>query len=314
VFGEPRTWQEQIESIIVSRRMGSSDVAKRCAKALLAYTEQEHPGAVEQVTYAVSDVITKVLRCHPSMAAVARILNDAALAVSGAETVRSALDQLRRVCNEYLAWAEQAGLLVVESFIQVLPASVTLLTLSYSGAVARCIVEAKHRGYHVRVICLESRPVYEGRKLATYLSGQAVDVSVLIDAAALEALQEAHMFVVGAESIIRAGVLSKIGTRLVASAALAQAVPTYVIGDTSKVWPSSLEGPIIREHGVGEVWSSSPSGITIRNSYFDVTPWSHIGGIITERGIIGEQDVAQIGDSVEVARRTWEVMKGLSGK
>ncbi|MBN1427382.1 MAG: hypothetical protein JXB07_03295 [Anaerolineae bacterium] len=311
MFGEPATWQEQIERIIIERRSGSSEISRRCAKALIAYTDHENPGGVEQVIYTVSEVASKILRYHSSMASVVRILNDAVLAVASAETVRSALDQLRRVCNEYLAWAEQAGILVTESFLQVLPTEATVLTLSYSGSVSRCLVDAKRRGYNLTVICLESRPMYEGRKLATYLGQNGVRVVVTIDAAAYNNLQESNMFVVGADSMMETGILNKIGTALIADAALLFSVPTYVICDTSKVWPSRLEGPIVKEHGVGEVWTKPPDGIKVKNSYFDLVTWDRVAGVITERGIINQEEVIRIGDSVEIARRIRDIMMGL---
>lgn len=312
MFGEPSTWQEQIERIVIDKRSGSSEIARRCAKLLLAYADQEHASGVEQVAYTVSETAGKVLRGHPSMAAVVRILNDAVLATVSAETVRSALDQLRRVSNEYLAWAEQAGLLVMESSLQVLPHQGTILTLSHSGAVAKSLLDAKRRGYSLRVICLEARPMYEGRKLATLLSQNGIEVSVAVDAAAFNLLQQVDMFLVGADCLARTGMLNKVGTALVASAAQLMSVPTYAVGDTSKVWPSRLDEPIIKEHGVGEVWPNPPSAIGIENRYFDVTPWNMVTGVITERGVIGEYEIAQIAMSIEVAKRIEDIMVSLA--
>lgn len=312
MFGEPATWQEQIERIIVDKRSGSSEVARRCAKALIAYADQERAGGVEQVAYTVVETAGKVLRGHPSMAAVVRILNDAVEAVISAETVRSALDQLRRVSNEYLAWAEQASLLLVESSLRVLPHRGTILTLSHSGGVAKCLLDAKRRGYALQVVCLESRPMYEGRRLASLLSQNGLDVSVAVDAAAYQVLRQSDLFLVGADCLTGTGVVSKIGTALVASAAQALGVPTYAVGDTSKVWPSGLDGPLIKEHGVGEVWPNPPTAIAIINHYCDLTPWSLAVGVITERGAIGEHEVGQIADSVEVSKRIVDIMGSLA--
>lgn len=312
MFGEPATWQEQIDRVVIDRRSGSSEIARLCAKALIAYTEQENPSGVEQVIYSLSEVESKVLRCHPYMAAVVRILNDAVLAVSSAETVRSALDQLRRVCNEYLAWAEQAAILVSESFLKILPETGTILTLSYSSAVGRCLVDASRKGYRLTVICLESRPMYEGRKLATYLNQYKVDVVVTVDAAAFSNLHSTTMFVVGADSMIESGILSKTGTALVANAAYLMAIPTYVICDTSKVWPTALEGPpVLRERGVGEVWPKAPKGILVRNKQFDLMSWDNVAGVVTERGVIGREEVVQVGNGLVITKRTQDIMKGM---
>jgi len=312
VFGEPATWQEQVERIAVDKRSGSSEIARRCARALIAYTDQERATSAEQVVYTVSETAGKVLRGHPAAAAAARILNDAVLATVSAETVRSALDQLRRVGNEYLAWMEQASLVMVERALQILPEGGTILTLSHSGAVAKSLIDAKRRGYSHKVVCLESRPMYEGRRLAALLTQNGLEVSVSIDAAAFRQLSQVQVFLVGADGLTRYGLLNKIGTGLIASAAQMMSIPTYVIGDTSKVWPSSLSGPVIRTHGVGEVWANPPASIEIENRYFDVTPWNMVSGVITERGVIGEVEVAQIAVNVEVSKRIEDIMAGLA--
>lgn len=312
MFGEPATWQEQIERIVVDKRSGSSEISRRCAKALIAYADQEHTSGVEQVVYTVSEAASKVLRAHPSMASVVRILNDAVLAAASAETVRSAFDQLRRVSNEYLAWAEQASFLVVESALQMIPRQGTILTLSYSGAVAKSLVDAKHRGYELRVVCLESRPMYEGRRLASHLSQNGLEVSMVVDAAAFNELQTADAFLVGVDCMTGRGLLNKVGTALIACAAQLMGVPVYSIGDTSKVWPSRLEGPVISDRGVGEVWPNAPRPIRVENQYLDLTPWDKVTGVITERGAIGDYEVIQIGAGIEVSRRIGDIMLNLT--
>jgi translation initiation factor 2B subunit (eIF-2B alpha/beta/delta family) len=314
VFGEPSTWQEQIERIVIDKRSGSSEISRRCAKALIAYADQERASGVEQVVYTVSEAASKVVRAHPSMASVVRLLNDAVLATVSAETVRSALDQVRRVSNEYLAWAEQASLLVVESALQLLPREGVILVLSYSAAVAKSLIDAGHRGYKLGVICLESRPMYEGRRLATLLSRSGLDVSLIVDAAALNRLHEADMFIVGVECLTEGGLVSKVGTAMVACAAQSVGVPAYAIGDTSKVWPSQLAGPIMLEHGAGEVWPNAPRPIRVQNQYVDLTPWDRVGGVVTERGTIGRYEVAQIGAAIDVAQRLADIVLSVRGK
>lgn len=295
-------WREQVTRLEHDNESGASEIAKACARALIAYASQEKPDSVDAVTQAVTQIATRILTKHPSMASVVRVFNDVLLALAEAEVPHSALDGVRRICNEHIALAEQAKPLVAETALQILPRQGTITTLSYSTAVADSLILAHSRGYQHRVICLESRPMLEGRNMAAALAATGLKVSLAVDASAYSQLQRSELLCVGADSMTAQGVINKIGTCGAAVCAGVLHVPVVVVADTSKVWPSRLGVPGFAQHSAAEVWDNDSVGLlTINNIYFDLTLWENVGSIVTERSILDASAIIELSQSLRVA-------------
>ncbi len=293
-------WRQQFERIAADNRSGASDLAQNCARALIAYAEQEQPLSVEQITRDLSQAAAKVLMHHPSMAALVRILNDVLIGLTATETSRLGLDQIRRISNEHIAWVEQASSLVVERAQEVLPPQGTIATLSYSSAVAKSLLLAHQHGHKHRIVCLESRPMNEGRDLANFLGKRGLDTTLVIDAAALVVVENADAVLVGADSMTQIGVVNKIGTGLIAAGANLYKVPCCVISDTSKIWPGKISLPKFATHHPDEIWAKAPRSVKIQNIYFELTPWNRVNTIVTERGVVTSEEVIHTSAAIEI--------------
>lgn len=181
----------------------------------------------------------------------------------------------------------------------------TILTHSLSGTVLEvlraCIPPIE------RIIILEGRPLYEGRTLASALSGQPVALTLITDAQADIFLPTCQALVVGADSILADGsVLNKAGTALLAWAARGHGVPLYVLSETLKIAPYGWKGDLalLEEHSGREVWQQAAPEIAVRNFYFDRTPAELITQIISEQGPlrleqIGQQAAALAGSNLQ---------------
>jgi translation initiation factor 2B subunit (eIF-2B alpha/beta/delta family) len=171
----------------------------------------------------------------------------------------------------------------------------TLMTLSISGTVLdvlrACAATIE------RVIVLESRPRYEGRETAAELAKHGIAVTLITDAQADIFLPFSHTVIVGADSVLAdGGVLNKAGTALLAWAARGHNVPFYVLCETLKISPQHWTGDLskLEEKEAEEVLERSIAGVSVRNFYFDYTPPELVTGVITERGILGRQQIEQI--------------------
>ena len=293
-------WREQVKRVAADNLSGASEVARLCAEALIAYTEQEQPESIEAVRSALAQSAATILHTQASMAPVVRILNDAMVAVSEASAVRSALDQLRRVAHESIALVEQASFLVMEAALSLLSPGSSVVTISYSAAVANTLIQATQQGYDLEVMCLESRPNFEGRALASHLGEHGVRVSLAVDAAVFQALQEADIALIGADSLAEAGVINKIGTAAMAACGQVLSVPLYVIADQSKIWPAELGIPPNPLHPPDEVWEQPSAGVNVRNRYFDLTPWEMITAVVTERGVQDGMEIVEASRLIRV--------------
>ena len=98
---------------------------------------------------------------------------------------------------------------------------------------------------------------------------------------------------VGADRIAANGdVANKIGTYSVAVLARAHAIPFYVVAPCSTIDLSLASGEAIpiEQRSAEEVTTVrgmviAPTGVSVANPAFDVTPHEYVTAIITERGI-----------------------------
>ncbi len=176
----------------------------------------------------------------------------------------------------------------------------TLMTLSISGTVLdvlrACAATIE------RVIVLESRPRYEGRETAAALAKRGIAVTLITDAQADIFLPFSQAVVVGADSVLAdGGVLNKAGTALLAWAARGHNVPFYVLCETLKISPQHWTGDLskLEEKEAEEVLEQPLVGVSVRNFYFDYTPPQLVTGVITERGILGRQQIEQIASTLK---------------
>ena len=171
----------------------------------------------------------------------------------------------------------------------------TIMTHSLSGTVLEVLTNCLSQIEHF--IVLEGRPRYEGREVAHQLSKKKALVTLITDAQADIFLPQCHAVVVGADSILANGdILNKAGTALLAWAARGHRIPLYVLSETLKISPHSWSGDLtqLEEKEPTEVLEQGMPGVNIRNFYFDRTLSRLITGVITEQGILGKKEIAQI--------------------
>ncbi|PLX95938.1 MAG: S-methyl-5-thioribose-1-phosphate isomerase [Desulfuromonas sp.] len=159
--------------------------------------------------------------------------------------------------------------------------------------VIRAAVEA---GKKVAVLADETRPWLQGARLTTWeLQRDNIPVTLICDnmAGYMMSQGEIDCVIVGADRIAANGdTANKIGTYSVAVLAKEHGLPFYVAAPTSTVDLNLTDGSKIpieerSEREVTHVGEKqlAPTGITVRNPAFDVTPSRYISAIITEHGV-----------------------------
>ena len=189
----------------------------------------------------------------------------------------------------------------------------TVLTHCNAGALATAgygtalgvIRAAWEQGKQIQVIADETRPVLQGARLTAWeLMQDKIPVTLITDSMAGSLMRQGKidLCIVGADRIAANGdVANKIGTYSVAVLAKAHGIPFYVAAPYSTIdlqTKSGVDIPIeqrspqevTRIHGSRSV---APSGVSVYNPAFDVTPAELVSGIITERGVFTPQELAQ---------------------
>ena len=167
---------------------------------------------------------------------------------------------------------------------------------------ALAVVEAAvEQGTDLEAIVKETRPRNQGHLTARQLSELGVPVTLVVDNAAHQFLNDADHVLVGADSIAADGsVVNKIGTSGLAVSARDRGVPIVVAAQTIKLHPGTLTGTAveIEERAVEEVVDEETrrelGDVTVRNPAFDVTPPRHVDAIVTEHGQFPPESVVTL--------------------
>lgn len=167
-----------------------------------------------------------------------------------------------------------------------------IYTHCHSSTVEAVLEKAKEEGKNFEVHVTETRPNFQGRITATNLARKGIKVKYFVDSAAINAMKEAEMMLIGADLITPFGeVANKIGSGLFAFAASELDIPVYVAVHSLKLDIKAEYGIIsrIENRSAKEVWDRHPKGIRIVNPVFEFIKKEHITGIISEFGILSPE-------------------------
>jgi methylthioribose-1-phosphate isomerase len=170
----------------------------------------------------------------------------------------------------------------------------SLATVDYGTALA-VVRYSWNEGKKIRVIADETRPKLQGARLTAYeLLRDRIPVTVITDnmAGYLMSRGQIDKVIVGADRIVKDGVVNKIGTYMVAVLSHEHNIPFYVAAPVSTFDLSrKTEDIIIEERNPKEVSNFlslrvTPRDVKVLNPAFDITPLKYIDAIICEDGIL----------------------------
>ena len=263
---------ELISEIIEDSSSGASQLTLKAANAYLKLLEGKPSlRAVRRLT----KLLTSARPSMPSIANMAyRIQSLTSEYVSKGIELEEALSEAVRVAvSEY----KESLRKVLRNAQEVLGRYDSVLTHSYSSTVAAA-VEGNDR---LRVYVTESRPGYEGRRLAERLARRGLRVTLIVDAAASYVLEREPVdaVVIGCDAILDDGsIANKIGSKMIALAAKQFEIPLNVITD---LWKAAIHGFSPELHPPEEVYEGVER-ISILNPYFEIVPSSLISLFVSE--------------------------------
>jgi ribose 1,5-bisphosphate isomerase len=284
------TQNERIAMIRNDREHGSRWLVRETISVLHDIATQP-TSSPEEILQQLQRAGNELATARPAMAALAGAVNRILNAPGGLEgMVREAAKLLREYDSAIEHITDYA-----RPFL-----SGTIMTHSLSGTVLEVLTNCLSQ--IDQVIVLEGRPRYEGREVAHVLSKANASITLITDAQADIFLPECHAVVVGADSILANGdILNKAGTALLAWAAHGHRIPFYVLSETLKISPQSWSGNLtqLEEKESTEVLEQQIPGVSIRNYYFDRTLSRLITGVITEQGMMGKKEIAQVASQLK---------------
>ncbi len=176
----------------------------------------------------------------------------------------------------------------------------SLATVQYGTALAP-IRAAIEEGKNISVIADETRPRLQGARLTAYeLQYDNIPVKVISDTSSglLMMLGKVDKIIVGTDRVTSDAVFNKIGTYLVALAAMDNKIPFYVAAPVSTLsLHETIKDVTIEQRDSKEVCNILgkvkivPEGVECLNYAFDITPFKLVTGFITEDGVFSPEEL-----------------------
>lgn len=283
-----------IDAIASDNMSGAAEILHR-GVAIFSLLRPPDPQSfsVERVRQIILKTCVALVNAQPDMSSLLRLASETVSATreqaNGPEAVRAAVDAAARFAESALLSARAAAMHAVN----LIGDGSTVLTHSRSSTVLEALIEARLVGKHFEVVATESRPMFEGRKLANELANNEIKVTMIADAAASVFIQRADIVLVGADKITPDHAVNKIGTKMIALAARERGIPIYAVCDTSKfIAADYLRNAGRDQMNADELWPAAPTGVMVVNRYFESTPLSYFTGIVTELGVLSNMDAS----------------------
>ena len=265
---------ERVEELRTDRYHGGSWMARRAVEALAEVAGEPAETSAE--------LLDRLVSAGRELAASRRAMGAIAGAVgrvlaAGQRGAHLPPDELRRLVqvevNGLVGSRDRAAASIA---IQLNDALTDAFVLTHSASAT--VREAVLHTIPERVVCTVSAPLEEGRAFSDELRSSGLDVDLVDDADAIEALERSSLFLIGADTVFRDGsVANKVGTQPLAEAAARLGIRTIVACEVIKLAP--IDPP---EH--------------IDDEHFDITPARFIDEVVTEEGAYPSDGVRSLVD------------------
>lgn len=272
---------------------GAATIARVAADVVRRAVEGSEVDDLPELRSVLSDLVTRILDAQPAMAPLIHLGSRVLLAADEAAELPEARRAVLNAAAAFRERLEGASEDVADRALPLLPSEGRLLTLSASSTVRRALRAAAGEGHRIEVVCLESRPMSEGRHLARGLATEGIPVTYAVDAAGWRIAGECDAILLGADSIGDRGFVNKIGSRSLAAAAAEVGVPLYLLADRTKLVPPGFPQPLDEERPDDEVWKGPP-GVRVWNRYFEAVPLDAVTKVVLDDATLPGEDVEEL--------------------
>jgi len=283
-----RTFPAPVEDILrrlsLDRTSGASSLVELAASSFSALARATVSTGSRAFTAEVEDLCREILGIQPFMAPLynlcARVLPhaDPKLPISGQK--RNVARAASHYADGTLAALDRAA----TQGAKLVRDGGRVLTISSSAAVLRSLELASTDRKRFTCVVLESRPMLEGRQTAARLASLGIPVELTVDSALVSEVRRAGQVIVGTDALTEEVLVNKCGTLALALVGKEYGVPLLAVAEGSKLLPNSLLPENDRNRDPREVWDGAPSGVSVRNRYFERVPLKYFKSFVLEDG------------------------------
>jgi translation initiation factor 2B subunit (eIF-2B alpha/beta/delta family) len=282
----------RVDELTRDRDHGASWMARRTVEALIAVAEEPAPSC-ESLLDRLIDAARQLAESRPGVGAIAGAAGRVLAAANGQRHLE--LEDLRRLITE-------EGNAVLDGRVRAAASIAIQLNARLTGAVvvthsaSATVREALLHTPPKHVYCTVSEPIGEGRPFAEDLRSEGLDVELVEDREAPEAVVESSLFLVGADTVYRDGTLcNKVGTTAFAEAAARANVPTVVACEVVKLAPVEV--------------AHAPELSEAERELFELTPPELITELVTEEGVYLTEDISALVDRTPFLRDGYALLQ-----
>lgn len=250
----------------------------------------------------IKKAVEKLKKARPTAVnlsyGVDRTLNAAMRGKDTQEMITYALEEAQRIADEDVAVNKKIG----EHGSELLEDGDVVLTHCNAGRLAcvdwgtalGVIRTAIEKGKRIEVIACETRPLNQGSRITAWeLLQDKIPVTLIADSMSAAVMREGKVdkVIVGADRVVKEGIINKIGTYMHAVVAKSHNIPFYVAAPLSSFDSKrSYKEVEIEKRSPEELIffagkQIAPLGVNVYNPAFDFTPFELIEAVITEKGI-----------------------------
>jgi len=228
-----------------------------------------------------------------------RAFNAAKRGETPEEMKRYALAEAKRIIDEDIAVNKKIGeygsALLDDGDVVLTHCNAGRLACVDWGTALGVIRTAIMHGKRIEVIACETRPLNQGSRLTAWeLMQDKIPVTLITDSMSAAVMRECKVdkVLVGADRVVKEGVINKIGTYMHAVVAKAHGIPFYVAAPISSFdLERSYKDVEIEQRSPRELIycanvQLAPEEVKVYNPAFDFTPFELIAGVITEKGVL----------------------------
>lgn len=191
--------------------------------------------------------------------------------------------------DEIMGYFDNTQKKINQLMLKIIKNNDVIFTHCHSSTVSKALVYTKKKGKKFEIYATETRPLYQGRKTIMEMRKAGIKATFFIDSAAQVALTEkqgtkkATKFFIGADALLKDGIVNKIGSSMFVHIAHENKIPVYIFAGSWKFTPRPVK---MEQRSLKEIWKKAPSKIKIKNPAFSFVPKKYIKVIVSEFGIL----------------------------
>ena len=204
--------------------------------------------------------------------------------------LRNVLDRTKeKSYEEIMEYFDNTQKKINQLMLKIIKNNDVIFTHCHSSTVSKALIYAKKKGKKFEIYATETRPLYQGRKTIMDMRKAGIKATFFIDSAAQVALtgkqetKKATKFFIGADALLKDGIVNKIGSSMFVHIAHENKIPVYIFAGSWKFTPRPVK---MEQRSFKEIWKRAPVKIKIKNPAFSFVPKEHIKAIVSEFGIL----------------------------